>query len=267
MVNMPWFRLYSEILDDKKIKRICRTTGHPKALVIGVWVCFLALANESGERGRLTISENIAYKIDDLADETGLEEADLTQIIDQFEKLEMIITGEEDQAIEIKNWNGRQFKSDNSTERVKRFRMKQSETFQQQSTNVIDTESYTDTDTDTESNTISATVDFFDEILVTWETKTGIPILPGADFAIMVKTFEKVGVTAKIYGQALDEMLQQDSYPLKRPTSAQEWAINIRKKMDELEARKSTADERKLKKTMSVEDHNQKILEDIANGR
>jgi DnaD/phage-associated family protein len=147
--GLPWFRVYSELLDDKKIKRIVRSTNINKATVIGTWICLLALASESGERGRLTISEDIPYKLDDLEDETGLDHEMLMTILNQFIRMGMIVTGGVDQAYEITNWNRRQFKSDSSAERVREFRNKQDETLQKRYSNALDT----DTDTDTESDT------------------------------------------------------------------------------------------------------------------
>ena len=84
MSNMPWFRVYSEILHDNKIRRICRKTGHAKALVLGFWVCMLSLASESPSRGTLSISEDIPLTVEDLEDETGLPREIIAQLIDEF---------------------------------------------------------------------------------------------------------------------------------------------------------------------------------------
>jgi hypothetical protein len=37
MSHQPWFRFYSEALNDRKIARVARTTGKDRALVLGVW--------------------------------------------------------------------------------------------------------------------------------------------------------------------------------------------------------------------------------------
>jgi len=124
MTAMPWFRMYSEILDDRKLKRICKKTGHSKALVIGTWTCLLALANNATPRGELSISEDIPYTIDDLEDELGLPSEIISQLIDEFKAMDMM-NGKS--TLEITNWEKRQFKSDNSTERVRRFREKEAE--------------------------------------------------------------------------------------------------------------------------------------------
>ena len=82
--SMPWFRVYSEILNDRKIKRICGKTGQSKALIIGVWVCMLALANDAPERGKLLMSRNMPYSMAELEEETGLPSEILGQILDEF---------------------------------------------------------------------------------------------------------------------------------------------------------------------------------------
>jgi hypothetical protein len=144
MTPMPWFRVYSEILDDRKIKRICKKTGHSKALVIGVWIGLLAIANNSPDRGVLSISEDMPVTLEDLEDELGLPGEIIDQLIDEFASMGMI-NGKA--TLKISNWEKRQFKSDNSTERVREYREKRSNvTLPKRYSNVIDT----DTDTDTE---------------------------------------------------------------------------------------------------------------------
>ena len=89
-MSNPWFRFYSEALRDRKLERIIRTTGQPKALIVGVWATLLALANDSPEHGVLLLTDDIALTFDDFCLETGLDEDTLRPILDQFMKLEMI---------------------------------------------------------------------------------------------------------------------------------------------------------------------------------
>lgn len=150
MKTMPWFRVYSEVLDDRKIKRIRKDTGQGKAIILGLWISLLSLANESPERGKLLISPGIPYTLEDIASETDIETEILDRLITEFRKLEMI---NGDGVMEIKNWNNRQFKSDNSTERVKKSRMKNSNvdvTETKRYKSVIDTDTEEETDTETE---------------------------------------------------------------------------------------------------------------------
>jgi hypothetical protein len=144
--------VYSEILDDKKIKRIIRETNQPKALIVGVWITLLALANDAEARGKLLISEDMPYNLEDFEDATGLPAKEIVSLLAQFASLGMIVTN--DGITEIKNWERRQFISDNVTPRVRKHRENKKEnetlpdnnnvTFQERYRNVIDT------DTDTE---------------------------------------------------------------------------------------------------------------------
>lgn len=81
MSAFPWLRLYNETLGDRKIARICRDTGQPKAVVIGVWATLLMLASESPRRGELLISDDLPLSSDEIREETGLDESDFTAIV------------------------------------------------------------------------------------------------------------------------------------------------------------------------------------------
>lgn len=116
---MPWFRFYSEALTDRKIKRIVQRTGMAKATVLGVWVTFLCLANDSPERGKLMFSEGIWLTEDEILAETGVDIVSFGKIVKEFQALNMVQLGA---GYEIVNWDNRQFKSDNSSARVARYR-------------------------------------------------------------------------------------------------------------------------------------------------
>lgn len=175
MANMPWFRIYSEILDDKKIKRITRHSACSKAEIIGVWVCLLSLANDATDRGKLMISDDTYYDIDDIEEITGVHQSKLEELLMLFVSLGML--SEIGNGYEITNWNTRQFKSDNSTERVKNFRSKNIETLQQRYKTVIDTDTDTDTEEETEQDSQPAVV--VDKLYTTYESEFGalIPIV------------------------------------------------------------------------------------------
>lgn len=130
-----WFRMYDEVLDDPKVQRL-------PAPLFKAWVNLLCLASKSG--GTLPPVADIAFalRVDDeqaqawIADlcERGLIDADRPH-----------------------NWDSRQFVSDNSTERVKRFRQKKAEEAKTVSCNADETfhvtppDTESDTDTETES--------------------------------------------------------------------------------------------------------------------
>lgn len=120
--KFPWFRFYSEALNDKKITRACRLSGCPKMTVVGVWLSLLCLASESPERGRLLISQDMPITIEELLDETELDPQTLDNILQAFLQLNMI--SQHDKCFAIVNWHKRQRKSDSSADRVARHRQK-----------------------------------------------------------------------------------------------------------------------------------------------
>lgn len=119
--TLPWFRLYSEIISDRKITMIARLSGHSKAEVIGAFTVLMCLASESPKRGVLLATENIRYSVSDISHELGLDEEETEELLGYFEKLEMITV--DDGGISIRNWDKRQYKSDDSNERVTRYRV------------------------------------------------------------------------------------------------------------------------------------------------
>ena len=160
--KMPWFRFYSEVLNDRKIQRACRMAQQPKAVLVGVWTTLLCLANDSPERGKLMFAEDMWLTEDEIQAETGLDPVTFGKIIKVFQQLDMLSIGA---GFEVTHWEDRQFDSDNSTARVRRYRArkrkekakndaakepepatKRGETFQERFRNVIDTEEEKDTD-------------------------------------------------------------------------------------------------------------------------
>lgn len=122
-MSQPWFRFYSEMLADRKIAHLVRVTQQPKALVVGVWATILALANDSPIRGVLLLTEEIPLTLGDLARETGLDVDEMQAFITELERLSML--SYEDGAYCLINWDKRQFASDSSTDRVRRWRERQ----------------------------------------------------------------------------------------------------------------------------------------------
>lgn len=116
----PWFRVYGDILSDRKLARVCAITKQPKVVIIGFWTVMLAMASESPERGQLLISEGLPITFDEIAHETGLPDEVCEAIIRAFISLNMIQVG--DDTYIVSNWDKRQFKSDNVNERVKQYR-------------------------------------------------------------------------------------------------------------------------------------------------
>lgn len=123
MNAFPWLRLYNETLSDRKLVRICRDAGQPKALVIGVWATLLMLASESPQRGELLISEDLPLSPDEIREETGLDTPAFDAIISGLSSYSLIDTS--GPAWMICNWDKRQPSSDSSAERVRQHRERQ----------------------------------------------------------------------------------------------------------------------------------------------
>lgn len=124
MASLPWFRMYNETLSDRKLKLVSIETGIPKVVILGAWTGLLILASESPERGVLLTGSGKPLPVDFMADEIGIDSSDLSAILDCFEEMAMIHKGI-DNVVVIANWSERQFKSDDSYARVKKFRQKQ----------------------------------------------------------------------------------------------------------------------------------------------
>src|SRR5215510_3889920 len=115
-----WLRLYTDILNDVKVQRL--SGDEFKA-----WINLLALAKEHG--GLIPPLEDVAFRL-----RTTEEEA--TRLVEVLVKRGLLDTDGANTAPH--NWHIRQFESDNSTERVKRFR------------NVTETSPEADTESETE---------------------------------------------------------------------------------------------------------------------
>ncbi len=124
-----WFRFYHEALDDPKVQRLDPVTFKH-------WVNLLCLAARN--EGRLPSNHDVAFalRIDEITLETLLERLLNATLID------VRTGGVNGSHIAMHGWAKRQYKSDTSTERVKRFR-KRSETV---TVTAPDTESDTDTE-------------------------------------------------------------------------------------------------------------------------
>jgi 5-methylcytosine-specific restriction endonuclease McrA len=120
--SLPWFRVYGELLSDRKISRICAITKQPKVIVVGIWTTLLALASQSPERGRLLISDGLPLTLEEIAFETGLDNEECQRLIDAFISHNMICS--EGDCFVIVHWDDRQFGRDDSKERVRKYREK-----------------------------------------------------------------------------------------------------------------------------------------------
>jgi len=148
---MNWFRMYSEILDDPKIRRL--RDSRKKWIFVGL----LCMASESKIRGKILIDEDIPYTTEEIAERLQVDTEFFEQTLQELQQLKMIEV-QDSGVIVISNWHKRQFSSDNSTKRVKRYREKKkqekcdvTETLQQRFENVSETPPDTESESDTET--------------------------------------------------------------------------------------------------------------------
>lgn len=120
----PWFRFYPEVYTDRKISRAAAAAGTEKLFFIGAWAGLLSFASSSPDRGRLLITTKLPYTDKDICEELELEPEKWSAIRDALFQYEML-DQDENGVYFIRNWDKRQFKSDNSTERVRKYRKKQ----------------------------------------------------------------------------------------------------------------------------------------------
>jgi hypothetical protein len=131
-----WFRFYDDAVNDPKVQRL---SGEK----FKAWVNLLCLASKND--GRLPPLTDISYTL-------RLSEDKVSALLNEFCAAGLIDPVEVNGApmsYEPHNWSGRQFKSDVSTERVKRFRNGQRNV----SSPLPKRPQITDTETETESET------------------------------------------------------------------------------------------------------------------
>jgi hypothetical protein len=103
--NPPWFRFYHEALDDPKVQKLSADTFR-------VWVNMLCLAARNGGFIPPISDVSFAFRVtSEIADEYVSNLVNVG-LLDRFRN----------GSVRPHNWDSRQFKSDSSTERVKRFR-------------------------------------------------------------------------------------------------------------------------------------------------
>jgi hypothetical protein len=124
-----WFRLYESVLDDPKVQKL-----PPK--MFKAWINILALACRHD--GEVPSTADIAFAL-------RISEVDAT---DAFSFLfnSRLLDREEDGTVRPHNWASRQYKSDVSNERVKRYRKRH----RNAPCNVTETPSESETEADTE---------------------------------------------------------------------------------------------------------------------
>jgi hypothetical protein len=121
-MSNPWFRVYNEMLHDRKLAKAAKAAGLDKVSMIGIFVALLCIANESPVPGALYVTLHERFGNDDVTNELEIDGATWEKARDaliRYEMLEIV-----DGVFWVKNWGKRQFKSDVSTQRVRKHRQK-----------------------------------------------------------------------------------------------------------------------------------------------
>ncbi len=126
-----WWRAYDEAVDDPKLQRLGPKLG---------WAWFNLMCISSKNNGCLPLIGDIAFKLRMTEQQAA---AMLTELVSAG-----LFDRQEDGRFAPHNWNARQFKSDVSTHRVKRFRERERNV----PTTVSETPPETETETETEKS-------------------------------------------------------------------------------------------------------------------
>ena len=112
---MKWFRAYSEMFSDTKIRRL--PVSHRWC-----WMAMLSIASQSKPRGVCMIADKTPATIEDIADYANIPVDECAAAIAVFVQREMV--REDDGFYVICNWGKRQFASDDVTARTSKAKQK-----------------------------------------------------------------------------------------------------------------------------------------------
>ena len=133
MSALPWFRLYHRMVDDEKLRLLAfEDRWHFVAL------CCMKASGLLDEQDSALRNRKLAVKL-------GIQVRELEEVARRLQEVNLI-----DGNLNPLAWDELQYRSDNSTDRVKKFRQKQAVVKVKRKRNVSVTVQDTDTDTDTE---------------------------------------------------------------------------------------------------------------------
>ena len=101
MVQVQWLKVYTDIFDNEKMKKLLRNRNGDT--YFRVWIQLLTLAAKSNQHGAILLGENIPMSKEDLAKVMHKTLNKLEKIIQDLYELDMIII--EKETICIKNWD------------------------------------------------------------------------------------------------------------------------------------------------------------------
>lgn len=100
MSEVKWIKIYIDMFDKRKIKKIRRLPAGNDILLI--WIMLLSIAGKCNAGGMIYITESVPFTEEDLADELGFEINTIRLAMKAFEEYDMISTC--DGFININGW-------------------------------------------------------------------------------------------------------------------------------------------------------------------
>lgn len=117
--KLPWFRLYTEMPTDPKIRRL------RKPEYKWLWTVLMCFARMSPEPGYLLISDGQPVDPEDIADIADLPIRTVNEGMKRMETLGLLVADLDRDTWLLPAFSRRQFKSDDSTARTRQWRQKQ----------------------------------------------------------------------------------------------------------------------------------------------
>lgn len=101
MAQVQWLKLYIDIFDNEKIKKLLRNRDGDT--YFRIWIQILTIAGECNRDGGLYISDNTPFKIKDFTNIIGKFSKTFTKILQKFIDLGMLIY--KNDTYFVKNWS------------------------------------------------------------------------------------------------------------------------------------------------------------------
>ncbi len=145
----PWFRLYSEIKQDRKLRRC---TGEER----WCWIVIMCIASESPERGYLYITDGVPCNFEDIADEAALPVEVVEAAIFKFSGMNMM--HQEDGVWVVSKFLDRQYdKPSDRPENTSKRKQKSRDSHADVTTHITDKQTNRIQSTDKDSSCLTTT--------------------------------------------------------------------------------------------------------------
>ena len=105
MAEVQWIKIYIDMFDKRKIKKVRRLPAGNDLLLI--WIMLLAMAGKCNAGGMIYITESVPFTEEDLADELDFDVNTIRLALTAFRELDMIATTE-DGFISVLGWEEHQ---------------------------------------------------------------------------------------------------------------------------------------------------------------